>query len=116
MSTPPKLPTTNSLEGAALAALILSHLSFLGDAKSYCLRSPICNLKKAGFPITDRWEVGGVSRFSGKRKKYKVYFFTDEAVNLLWMQLGKRLPGYIEAVKKLEAGAAATAHAGEDTT
>lgn len=46
-----KLPSINSLEGAALGELLtgqrISHLSFQGDTNSYCLRAPIFNLRGA---------------------------------------------------------------------
>lgn len=103
-----KLPTGNSLETLALAYLLtgerISHLSFQGDTNSYCLRAPIFNLREAGFPIDDCWHAGGISRFSGRRTKYKKYFISAENLQALRKCFGERLDGFIEAVKHFESG------------
>ena len=102
----PKLPVLNSLEGVALAYLLtgkrISHLSFQGDTNSYCLRSPVCELRKAGFPIDDCWNAGSISRFSGRRTKYKTYFIRAENLRILRNQFGERVQKFIEAVEKYE--------------
>jgi hypothetical protein len=103
----PKLPTTNSLEGAALAYLLtgerICHLSFQGDTNSYCLRAPIFNLREAGFPIDDCWHAGSISRFSGRRTKYKKYFISANNLRVLRKQFGERLDRFIDAAKCFEA-------------
>jgi hypothetical protein len=107
---PPKLPTENSLEGAALAALLtgqrISHLSFQGDTNSYCLRAPIFNLREDGWPIDDCWNAGGISRFSGRRTKFKKYFISEENLRELRHLFGERLEKFIEAVQRFVAKAA----------
>jgi hypothetical protein len=106
MMKTPKIPTINSLEGMALFYILtghrISHLSFQGDTNCYCLRSPVCNLRKNGWPIDDCWNAGGISRFSGKRKRFKKYFISDENLNALRLLFGERLKLFIEAVKRLE--------------
>lgn len=105
---PPKLPSINSLEGFALTYLLaghrISHLSFQGDTNSYCLRAPIFNLRSDGWPIDDCWHGGTISRFSGRRTKYKKYFINDENLNALRQQFCGRLDGFIEAVNRFEQG------------
>ena len=100
----PRLPTIKSLEGYVLAYLLMghriSHLSFLGDSNSYCLRVPVSTLRADGWNIDDCWNAGGVSRFSGRRKKFKKYFFSDETINGLHTQFGERLRLFIEAVQR----------------
>lgn len=102
---PPKLPSINSLEGAALVALLtgqrISHLSFQGDTNSYCLRAPICNLRCDGWPIEDCWNAGGISRFSGRRTKFKKYFISEESLKELRHLFGERLEKFIAAVQRL---------------
>lgn len=106
----PKLPSINSLEGAALGELLtgqrISHLSFQGDTNSYCLRAPIFNLRGDGWPIDDCWNVGGISRFSGRRTKFKKYFISEENLKELRQLFGERLETFIKAVQRLEAKAA----------
>jgi hypothetical protein len=103
----PIIPTTNKLEGAALAVLLtgerISHLSFQGDTNSYCLRAPIFNLREAGWPIDDCWNAGSISRFSGRRTKFKKYFISDENLKALRLLFGERLEKFIDAVKRIEA-------------
>lgn len=105
MSTP-KFPSINSLEGLALGELLtgqrISHLSFQGDTNSYCLRAPIFNLRGDGWPVDDEWHAGGVSRFSGRRTKFKKYFISEENRLLLRKQLGERLENFLTAVKRSE--------------
>ncbi|MDP1772133.1 MAG: hypothetical protein Q8L15_07600 [Methylobacter sp.] len=105
ISNMPKLPTTKSLDGAALATLLMgsrvSHLAFQGDTNSYCLRAPIYNLREAGWPIDDCWNAGDKSRFSGKRTKYKKYFISDENLQRLRLIFGERLNLFIDAVNSL---------------
>ena len=105
----PKLPTQNSLEGAALAALLtgnrISHLSFQGDTNSYCLRAPIFNLRCFGWPIDDCWIAGGISQFSGRRTKFKKYFISEENLNELTLIFGERLKKFIEAFERSNAEA-----------
>jgi hypothetical protein len=100
----PKLPTANSLEGAALVALLngerISHLSFQGDTNSYCLRAPIFNLREDGWPIDDCWNAGGVSRFSGRRTKFKKYFIGEQNLKELRLLFGERLEKFIESVQR----------------
>ncbi|MFA5017539.1 MAG: hypothetical protein WC504_08330 [Methylobacter sp.] len=104
---PPKVPTVKSLEGAALAELLTgnrpSHLSFQGDTNCYCLRAPIFNLREAGWPIDDCWNPGGISRFSGRRTKYKKYFISAENLQALRICFGERLTRFVEAVQGLNA-------------
>jgi hypothetical protein len=106
----PKLPTINSLEGAALAALLsgqsINHLSFQGDTNSYCLRQPIFTLREAGFPIDDCWNAGGISRFSGRRTKFKKYFISEENLRELKLIFGDRLEKFIETFNRSNAKAA----------
>lgn len=106
----PKLPSINSLEGAALGELLtgqrISHLSFQGDTNSYCLRAPIFNLRGEGWPIDDCWHAGGISRFSGRRTKFKKYFISEKNLKELRQLFGERLEKFIEATKRLEAKAA----------
>ncbi|MFI3219565.1 MAG: hypothetical protein QX189_10660 [Methylococcales bacterium] len=101
---PPKLPTIKSLEGFTLAYLLtghrISHLQFLGDSNSYCLRVPVSTLRADGWKIEDCWNAGEISRFSGMRKKFKKYFFSDETINALHTQFGDRLRLFIEAVQQ----------------
>lgn len=103
--TIPTLPTIKSLDGAALVALLmgsrLSHLAFQGDTDSYCLRAPVFNLKELGWPIDDCWNAGGISRFSGRRKKYKKYFIGEENLQKLRLIFGERLNLFIDAVNSL---------------
>ena len=101
-----KLPSVNSLEGAALAALLtgerMSHLSFQSDTNCYCLRAPVFKLREAGWPIEDCWNAGGISRFSGRRTKYKKYFINAENLQALRKCFGERLTRFIEAVQRLD--------------
>jgi hypothetical protein len=109
--SPPKIPSLKSLEGFALAYLLtgerISHLSFQGETNSYCLRAPIFNLRSEGWPIDDCWNAGGVSRFSGRRTKFKKYFISEDNLKELRQLFGERLTNFIEAVKRLEAKVAA---------
>lgn len=104
----PKLPTENSLEGAALAEMAggkrISHLSFQGDTNSYCLRAPVHNLRAAGFPIDDCWNAGGISRFSGRRTKFKTYFISTENLQALRQVFDGRLEAFVDAFKRFETG------------
>jgi hypothetical protein len=104
----PKYPTINSYEGVALYYLLsgyhISHLAFQGNTSSYCLRAPVFNLRAGGWPISDEWNAGNVSRFSGRRKKFKKYFISDVDLNALHSMLGERLRLFIEAAKRLESG------------
>lgn len=104
--SPPKLPTASSLEGAALVALLtgnrISHLSFQGDTNSYCLRAPIFNLRESGWPIDDCWHSGAISRFSGRRTKFKRYFISEENLKALRQLLGERLDRFVKAVQHFE--------------
>jgi hypothetical protein len=106
----PKFPSTNSLEGFALCYFLtgrrISHLSFQGDTNSYCLRSPVCNLRAAGWPIEDCWNAGAVSRFSKRRTRFKKYFIADENISALQLHFGERLKKFIEAVQRIDAEAA----------
>lgn len=108
ISNIPKLPSIKTIDGAALAALLtgnrISHLSFQGDTNSYCLRAPIFNLRESGWPITDCWNAGDKSRFSGKRTKYKKYFISDNNLNELRLIFGERLQLFIDAVACLHEG------------
>jgi hypothetical protein len=104
----PKLPSINSLGGAALGELLtgqrISHLSFQGDTNSYCLRAPIFNLRGDGWPIDDCWNAGAISRFSGRRTKFKEYFISNENLQVLRQYFGERLPKFIEAVQAYQTG------------
>lgn len=104
--TVPKFPPIKTLEAAALVVLLTgnrpSHLSFQGDTNSYCLRAPIFNLREAGWPIDDCWNAGGISRFSGRRTKFKKYFISVENLQALRMCFGERLMRFIEAVQRLD--------------
>ncbi len=106
----PKFPSINSLEGFALFYLLtghrISHLSFLGDSNSYCLRAPVFNLRQSGWPIDDYWQAGSISRFSGRQTKYKKYFINDENINQLMLLFGERLQKFKEAAKHHEVKAA----------
>ncbi len=104
----PTLPSTNSLEGVALAYLLngsrMSHLSFQGETESYCLRAPVFNLRSSGWPIDDCWQAGGFSKISGRRTKFKKYFIRHESLQELRVIFGNRLNLFTDAVmKKFEA-------------
>ncbi len=108
MSAPARLPVIKSLEGAALAMILLgkkiSHLDFMDDTRSYCLRHPIYKLRLAGWPIVDEVRPGGIAKYSGRRTHYKVYYI--DPVELIWLrnESGERLGKFISAVDVFERG------------
>jgi hypothetical protein len=57
--------------------------------------------------VDDCWNAGGVSRFSGRRTKFKKYFISEDNLKELRQLFGERLTNFIEAVKRLEAKVAA---------
>jgi hypothetical protein len=94
-----KLPNKKSLEGAALAMLLIgksvSHLDFQDSSRSYCLRDPIFKLRAAGWPIDDEVRAGGIAKFSGRRTRYKVYFIDPSKLAELKKELGDSLDCFI---------------------
>jgi len=101
-----KLPAIKSLEAAALAMILvgkkISHLDFMSDTHSYCLRHPIYKLRCAGWPILDEVRPGGIARYSGRRTHYKVYFLDPTKLISLKKELDGRLDKFITAVDELE--------------
>jgi hypothetical protein len=95
----PKFPNKKSLEGVALAMILsgikISHLNFQDDTRSYCLRHPIYKLRAAGWPIDDEVRAGGVSKYSGRRTYYKVYFVDLVKLAELKKELGIVLDDFI---------------------
>lgn len=104
--TAPKLPVIQSLGGAALSMMLkshkISHLDFMTDTRSYCLRHPVYKLRLAGWPILDEIRPGGIAKYSGRRTHYKVYFIDPVKLILLKKELGNRLDKFINAVDELE--------------
>jgi hypothetical protein len=98
--------TIQSLAGAALAMMLkgekISHLDFMSDTRSYCLRHPIYKLKLAGWPIVDEVKPGGIAKYSGRRTHYKVYFIDPTKLILLRNESGERLNGFVTALEAFE--------------
>jgi hypothetical protein len=101
-----KLPAIQSLSGAALAMMIkgekVSHLDFMTDTRSYCLRHPIYKLRLAGWPILDEVRPGGLSKYSSRRTHYKVYFIDPAELIFIKKELAGRLDKFITAIDELE--------------
>jgi hypothetical protein len=104
--TIPQLPVIQSLGGAALAMMLkgekVSHLDFMTDTKSYCLRHPIYKLRRSGWPILDELRAGGIAKYSGRRTHYKVYYIDTAELIRLKSDIGDRLDKFIVAVDDLE--------------
>lgn len=102
----PKFPVIQSLGGAALGMMLkgekISHMDFMTDTRSYCLRHPIYKLRCAGWPILDEVRPGGIAKYSGRRTHYKVYFLDSEKLIFLKKELGERLDKFVGAVEALE--------------
>lgn len=98
----PKLPAIQSLGGAALGMMLkgekISHLDFMTDTRSYCLRHPIYKLRRAGWPILDEVRPGGIARYSGRRTHYKVYFLNPVELLFLKKELGERLSKFVSSL------------------
>ncbi len=101
-----KFPVINSLGGAALGMMLkgekISHLDFMCDTWSYCLRHPIYLLRQNGWPISDEVRQGGISRYSGRQTYYKVYFIHPLALIILQVELGERLDKFSLAIAQFE--------------
>jgi len=102
----PKLPVIQSLDGAALGMMLkgekISHLDFMTDTRSYCLRHPIYKLRCAGWPILDEVRPGGIAKYSGRRTHYKVYFIDPTRLISLKKEVDGKLDKFIAAVDELE--------------
>lgn len=105
MSTP-QFPSINSLAAAALSDMLkgrkISHLDFMTDTRSYCLRHPVYKLRLAGWPILDEVRPGGIAKYSGRRTHYKAYFVDPSKLIVLRKELGERLDKFIAAIDELE--------------
>lgn len=101
-----EFPNKKSLEGAALAMMLkgekISHLDFMTDTRSYCLRHPVYKLRLAGWPVLDEVRPGGLAKYSGRRTHYKVYFVDPSKLIVLRKELGERLDKFIAAIDELE--------------
>lgn len=104
--TAPKFPVIKSLGGAALAMMLkgekISHLDFMTDTRSYCLRHPIYKLRLAGWPIEDETRPGGIAKYSGRRTHYKAYFVDPSKLIALRKELDETLYKFIAAIDELE--------------
>jgi len=104
--TTQKFPSIQSLSGAALAVMLggkkISHLDFMSDTRSYCLRHPVYKLRLAGWPILDEVRPGGIAKYSGRRTHYKVYFIDPSKLIVLRKELSERLDKFTTAVDELE--------------
>lgn len=113
-----RFPTHTSLTGRSLARLlrgdILSHRSFDKVTSTYCLRDPIYQLRnKYHVPIDDRPLYCKTNDITGRVARYKEYFLHPEIRAAIMQEMGERVALFIEAVKRYETGAAATAQAGD---
>ncbi|MGZ8181245.1 MAG: hypothetical protein ACXWT1_04750 [Methylobacter sp.] len=104
----PKFPVIQSLGGAALGMMLkgekISHLDFMTDTHSYCLRHPIYKLRCAGWPVLDEVRPGGIAKYSGRRTHYKVYYIDPIELIRLRNELGARVGKFVVAFDELERG------------
>ena len=111
----PTLPRVDTLTARALMRLVtgqqFTHRDFQNETASYRLSSPIEQLRnRHGWPIETKDETAPTNDKTGRNATYGRYLLEPDVLIGLRLIMGERLTRFIEAVKRFEAGAAATAH------
>lgn len=107
--TTPTFPRTHTLTARSLMRLVtgqqFTHRDFQNETASYRLSGYIESLRnRHGWPIETKDETALTSDKVPRLATYGRYFIEPEVLQMLRVEQGERLDGFIEAVKRFESG------------
>jgi len=104
----PRFPNCCGLSGRTLLRLLqnqkITHRDFQNISASYRLSAWIYELRRLGWPISDRWEKGLTSDPAGRMARFKRYWLDNEFLESIKpdAQFTYRIESFKNSVKSCE--------------